>query len=584
MHSTSAIEKALENGTLDIETLDQRVLEVLNLLMATGKFEDPEPIEEQAIINPEHGRIIREAGAHGMVLLKNQDDILPLEMDQYPKIAALGLAKTCLAHGGGSASVNAHYKISPYEALELAIGDRVRLVYAEGAHLHRMLPKLTEGLTDLDGRPGLTATKYSAENIDQISSVDNVATAFFTAFETEHYSKIVLEGTFTPPCAGNHYLEFHTLGAGKLLINDKTMVDAQRDSVDPMAFLLGCADGEKFRFHFEQGKTYKIMIESKAPTTNATGFALFTGVLGVGVGLMTQAVYEEDLLEDAIEAAKSSDLALVFVGNTNAWESEGHDMETMNLPADGSQDRLIDAVADVNPNTVVINSTGVPIAMPWLPKVKAVLQAWYPGQEAGNSMVDVLTGVVNPCGRLPVTFPHRLEDTPAYSNFPGDIEDKLEVNYAEGSFIGYRHYNHHPEHVLFPFGFGLSFSKFTFANAHMNSAPDAGIKTFTATIDITNTSSREGNEVLQVYATAPLAAGRLAQMKLVGFDSWRLVGGQTLSASISFLETDLAEFDEDSKMWVISAGEHLIEVSTSASKDNVQATFWLMMKGCEFKP
>ncbi|THX17001.1 family 3 glycoside hydrolase [Aureobasidium pullulans] len=482
--------------------------EVLNLISFTGKSEHPEILAERAVVDPEHSKLIREAGAKGIVLLKNQDDILPLHPKDRKKIAVLGLAKQCLAHGGGSASVDAHYKITPYDALEKTLGTETKLLYAEGAHMHRTLPVLAEDLTDLQGTAGLTLTKYSLDNPEKVDAVTTVQTSRYMSLGQAPSSKVIIEGIFTTRETGHHQLELSSIGVATLCINGELIMSAHGGTADPIAFLQENAEGQRCSFGFEQGKSYAVKIELK-PEANKSGLLLLNGAMGVSLGMMEQSKAERDLLTPAVEAAEDAETAIIFVGNTTAWESEGRDMETMNLPADGSQDKLIDAVADVNPNTIVVVSTGVPIAMPWLSKVKAVVQTWFPGQEAGNAIVDVLTGMVNPSGRLPVTFPRRLEDTPAYGNFPGNTET-LQVDYAEGSFIGYRHYDHHPETVLFPFGYGLSYTTFEYSNAHLACGTDAAsggsASEFIASIDVKNTGEVSGSEVLQVFATPPASS------------------------------------------------------------------------------
>jgi beta-glucosidase len=580
-YSERAVKAAIAAGKLSKEVIDQRVEEILSLIALTGKFKNPEPSPERAVIDPEHSNLIREAGAQGIVLLKNENNTLPLQPAKVKKMAVLGLAKQCLAHGGGSASVNAHYKITPYEALERMFGADTKLLYAEGAHMHRTYPVLAEHLHDLDGNAGLTMTKYNLDNPEKVDSVTTIESSRYMSLGQAPASRVTIEGTYNPQESGRHKLELSSIGIATLFIDGELIMSTQSSTVDPVSFLQGNAEGQRDSFSFKHGTSYNIKVELTL-SANTSGFLLLHGVMGVSVGLMEQAKAEEDLLTPAVEAAKNAEVAIVFVGNTNAWESEGRDMDSMNLPANGSQDALISAVAEANPNTIVVISTGVPIAMPWLSKAKAVLQTWFPGQEAGNSLVDTLTGAVNPSGRLPVTFPRRLEDAPAYGNFPGDT-DKLEVNYAEGSFIGYRHYDHFPETVLFPFGYGLSYTTFAFDKASLNTSTKTTSQTsapeYIAAIDVTNTGDVNGSEVLQVYMTPPAnTIGTKTQRKLVGFEKLHVPPGEIKSAHIAFTQTEFSEWDESKSQWDITCGEHLVELSTSAAKDDVKATFTIMIE------
>ncbi|KAI5236745.1 family 3 glycoside hydrolase [Aureobasidium subglaciale] len=574
-YSERAINGNMAAGRLSEDTIDQRVEEILNLLALTGKFDNPESSAECAIIDPKHSKLIREAGADGIVLMKNEDHVLPLKSDKIKRIAVLGLAKQCLAHGGGSASVNAHYKITPYEALSKVFEPDAALLYAEGAHMHRTLPVLSESLLDLEGRPGLTMTKYSLEDPNKVDNVQTVQACRYMSLGQAPSSRVILEGTYTPRESGCHQLELGSIGFSTLSINGALVVCTEGDAVDPVAFLQGNAEGTRESFTFEQGRSYLFKLEVRQ-SPNTSGFLLLNGAMGISLGLMEQSIVGGDLLAPAVEAARNAEVAVVFVGNTTAWESEGRDMHSMNLPANGSQDKLVAAVAEANPNTIVVISTGVPVVMPWISSVKAVIQTWFPGQEAGNAIVDVLTGAVNPGGRLPVTFPKSLEDTPAYGNFPGDTE-KLQVDYTEGSFIGYRHYDHFPDTILFPFGHGLSYTTFEFSNGTLTSSLDVmhheADPTFVVWVDVTNTGEVDGSEVVQVYMTPPAsAAGSKTQRKLVGFSKLRLNAGETGSAHIAFTRDEFSEYDEASSKWVVEGGEHLVEIATSASKADVKRT------------
>lgn len=222
---------------------------------------------------------------------------------------------------------------------------------------------------------------------------------------------------------------------------------------------------------------------------------LSSNVIGFNFGLVNQDLFEADLISEAVEAARASDVAVVFVGNTPVWETEGCDRDDMNLPRDGSLDNLIFSVAEANLKTIIVNSTGSPISMPWILDVAAVLQAWFPGQEAGHAIADVVFGDAYPGGKLPVTFPIQLSDAPAYDNFPGDLKAN-HVEYKEGIYIGYRHYDQKPETVLFPFGFGLSYSTFDISNAALSSKTFSQGQQIEITVDVANTGDCEGSETV----------------------------------------------------------------------------------------
>lgn len=247
-------------------------------------------------------------------------------------------------------------------------------------------------------------------------------------------------------------------------------------------------------------------------------------------------------------------------------------MPSMDLPASGSQDRLIEAVCKVNKNVVVVNSTGTAISMPWLDKVCAVVQAWFGGQESGNSIVDVLFGDVNPCGKLPFTFPKTIEDNPSYGNFPGDVE-KLQVNYEEDIYIGYRYFDKHPEKVQFPFGFGLSYTRFDIQFVSLSDKVLGLDKVMSATIRVQNSGARPGSEVVQVYVSAPGNSIDVPVKQLAGYRKVELKPGECKACDVSFGQESAAYWKEDRGKWVVESGEYTVLVGNSATNVGKVAKF-----------
>ncbi|KAB2576565.1 Beta-glucosidase B [Lasiodiplodia theobromae] len=580
------VKAAIKAGTTTEQAVTERARNVLELLVKTRQFEDPVTPPEKAINRPEAQQLIREVGGAGAVLLKNKDGVLPIKKEklQKKKIAVLGHAKDSLIHGGGSASVNAHYKITPYEGLKAALGDEVELLYAKGAHTFRLLPPMGKGVKDYEGSAGWTLQRFDTEDYSKSPvGTKNIPTSNWAPIlSTEIAETCKLTGTFTPETTGKHYLGFSGLGPSKLFINGELVSEQKHNYQDPMGFLLGGGKQENFQYHFEAGKQYAIEAQSRRPQVNNSGLSILDKCMGFYLGFMPEEEHDEDIQAQAVAAARAADVAVVFTGHTKDWETEGQDQASFHLPADGSQDALVAAVAAANPNTVVVNSTGVAVAMPWIDDVAAVVQTWFPGQEAGNAIADVLLGTVNPSGRLPTSFPRRLEDAPAHGNFPGEyVDGRLEVKYAEDVFMGYRHFDRvGSDKVLFPFGFGLSYTSFALSGFHVQ--PNEQV--FDVAVSVTNTGAVAGAQVVQVYAgPAGKTAVEVPVKQLVGFQRVVLQPGETKAVQVPVPVRSLAYFDEGVGKWVVEKGEYKIMIGES-SADIKESSVVNVAEKIEFAP
>ncbi|KAL3435338.1 beta-glucosidase B [Aspergillus tetrazonus] len=582
---------AVKSGAVLEKTIDERARNVLELLAKLNCFEDPTIPEEKAINRPEHQKLIRSVGGQGLVLLKNEGEVLPLKKAKLSnkKVALLGFAREALIHGGGSASLNAHYRVTPEEGLRAALGDTVEFEYAKGAHTFRQLPLMSDNVVNLEGQPGWTLDFFAGEepNGEPGSSISSEQPSYIPLFVKESWGSVRASAHFTPTQSGKHYFGMSGLGRTKLLIDGEVIYEQKLNCPDSMGFLLGGVEEPEIQYSFEAGKTYAVEVISVKPTSKG-GLALLDGFIGFRLGFMTEEEHNRDLLSEAVEVAKRSDIAIVFTGHTPDWETEGQDQISFHLPSNGTQDRLVAAVGAANPNTVVVNCTGVAVAMPWLDKVKAVVQAWFPGQEAGNAIADVLTGAVNPSGRLPVSFPRAIEDAPAHGNFPGDYTDgkdgrrHLEVTYKEGVFVGYRHYDLSEANrakVLFPFGYGLSYTTFTHAN---HTASTTSGNTVEVAVDVTNVGTCAGADVVQVYAGAKLAVPENPVKELVGFAKVHLEPGETKTANITFEVRQLTHFSEKSSNWELESGEY--EISIGQSVRDITGKVEIGLEAQNFKP
>src|SRR5258707_6402140 len=277
-----------------------------------------------------------------------------------------------------------------------------------------------------------------------------------------------------------------------------------------------------------------------------------------------------DAIERAAALATRSDVALVFAGLSAEWESEGFDRPDLELV--GEQRALIEAVAAANKNTVVVLNTGSPVAMPWLDQVAAVVQAWYPGQECGNAIADVLFGDINPSGKLPQTFPARLEDNPAYINYPGE---KGKGHYDEGPFLGYRYYEKKQIAPLFPFCFGLSYTSFDYDSLRLSAQEISPDDTLEVAIDVTNTGQRAGKEVVQVYVRDITSRLHRPNKELKAFTKVHLEPGECKTVTLVLNRDALAYYDDLAHTWVAEAGEFEVLVGSSSQEIRATATFTL---------
>jgi len=293
--------------------------------------------------------------------------------------------------------------------------------------------------------------------------------------------------------------------------------------------------------------------------TYARGYRLETGEV------------DEALQAEAVRAAREADVAIVCAGLTDIYESEGFDRVHLKLPV--SHDALIEAVAAARPETVVVLSNGAPVEMPWISKVPAVLEAYLGGQAGGLAVADILTGKTNPSGKLAESFPLRLEDTPCFLNFPGSRE---RVEYREGVFVGYRHYDSVKEAVLFPFGHGLSYATFEYADLIVaGSLDDSG--SVTASVTVTNVSHIAGKETVQFYVSPKSNEVPRPEQELKGFAKVSLDPGESTRVSVTLDSRGFSWYDADHASWRISPGAY--EIRASASSRDVRLIAEIQTRG-----
>jgi beta-glucosidase len=539
---------AVNDGRLSREELVPAARRMLNFLDQIGAWDDGGPSEETTRDVPADRVLLRSAAAAAMTLLRNENSALPLQHSSLGRVAVIGPNATPgQIMGGGSAFVNAVHWSSPLNALKDRIGSNV--TYAQGCAIHRTLPAPSRDIL------GPITLSYYADGLRAYHAgeppVHTEAGQGFKIMWMYPPAESVPIDTFgcvarttiTPNVSGNWTFGTSAAGDSKILINGDLVVDDVDAPIGGSFFGLGKFEHSQ-TIHMEAGQTYDFVVEY----SRTAGFfgAINVGVLPPVVG---------NPFIDAVDLAAHSDVSIIVVGTNDDWECEGYDRETMDLP--GEQDHLIEEVAAVSKKTIVVINAGSPVTMPWLSKVDAVLYAWFPGQEFGDALADVLLGDVEPGGRLPVTMPKSLEITPAGEHYPG--RNGI-AQYREGRLMGYRWYDTIGREPLFPFGFGLGYSTTNIASAQMNGAQ--------VECTVANTGSRPTRETVQVYAfvtRAEGAPGDQPSQKLVGFVRTPMIApGETVAVAVTVDERAFMGWDDKAHAWATLDGDKGLRIGLNS--------------------
>lgn len=532
---------AVESGDVSRETVRERALNMLRLMQRTGALHDDAPFAERAEDRPEHRALIRRAGAEGTVLLKNEG-LLPLA--EPGRVAVIGPnARVAQIMGGGSAQLNPHYRVSPWDGLAARLGEDA-LAFAQGCTNHRWEPLLEGDLTaEFFDNECLQGPPVHTEPMD--SSI-----AFWLEgvgggkVDPSHFSARVT-GTYTAQETGPHSFGLHAAGLARLHVDGQLVADCWDGWTKGRTFFEEGCDEVCGLVDLTAGQTVTVTMELRTKPTDNLHFTAFRFGVSRPLG--------DAEIAAAASAAAGADTALVFVGRSGEWDTEGSDLEDIRLP--GRQDDLVRAVLAANPRTVVVLQTGGPVELPWVADAPAVLQAWYPGQECGNAIADVLFGDAEPGGRLPQTFPMRWQDNPTWSQDP-EIYPGLDgrVRYEEGVLVGYRHYDARGIAPLFAFGHGLSYT--TFALSDLTGTEDG------ASVTVTNTGDRAGSTVVQLYVGGGDGGPKRV---LRAFRKVRLAPGESAEIELPLTPRDFARWDSAAGLWRVAAGRYRLDAAFSAA-------------------
>lgn len=567
----AALSHAVSSNKLKISELDARVREVLKLIKTANKSGVPENAPEKELDRAEDRKLLREAAANAAVLLKNDDSILPFMKNK--RIAVIGPnSKITTYCGGGSASLNAYRAVTPFEGIIAQAENGVE--FAQGAYGHKMLPQLGKDLVSSDGRKGFTIRIFNdPPSVSDRKPLEkrhlSDSNIFFVDYAHANLNTIwyaEAEGIFTPTESGVYDFGLAVTGTAQLFLDGKLLIDNLKHQRAGSSFLGTGTVEETGHKQLEAGQSYHVNVQWGCAKTSPLRKA---GTVDFGHGGLRfsgcKRIETKSSIKEAAELAATVDQVVVFAGLSGEWESEGEDRVNMDLPP--KTDDLISCVLDANPNTVVVIQSGTPVAMPWAGKAKAIIQAWYGGNETGHGIADVIYGEVNPSGKLPLTFPKRVKDNPTYLNYRSEGGRVL---YGEDVYVGYRYYEQLELEPLFAFGHGLSYTTFALSDLSIQQKESNGLSVH---CKLENTGDNDGAEVVQVYIAPVSPPIKRPAKELKGFTKKLVKRGESANVTVDIDIVKATSFwDEKESRWCSSAGEYRLLIGTSSEGDFLETS------------
>jgi beta-glucosidase len=564
----AALATAVANGSVSQATLDSMVHRILWAMFSVGLFDRSYPTPASAlntnVSTAQDNVVALQASEKGTVLLKNTNQVLPLTK-KTKSVAIIGDAAgaDAMFGGGGSAAVNATNPVTPIAGITArAAKSGVTVTTSKGNSNYQALSALpATQFTPTSGTGnGWTATYYAgttwsgtplgSENVTSLNVTAKPALVGSAATWSVKYTAIR-----TPAATGTDEFALSAGAAATLKQGGQTVVSYTPGTGSTFTGLADVTAGVAVPFELDA-----------VGTSGGGGFFGPSTIVA-----LTWAPQEDQLWRQAQIAAEKASTAVIFVSN---YSAEGSDLATLELP--GDEDQLIASVAAVNKNTIVVLNTSAAVYMPWLKKVAGVFEAWYPGQQYGNAIAALLFGDVSPSGHLPETFPANATQGVAHGGsvlnpnlqFPGDGTN---VSYSEGIDVGYRYFDVHKQTPLFPFGFGLSYTGFSYSKLSVSPGKTASDRE-TVTVTVKNTGKSIGVAVPQLYLSDPKASAEPPR-QLKGFTRIRLKPGQSKVLTFKLTTQDLSFYKTSTKSWVASKGNYGVGIGSNERDVTVKASF-----------
>jgi beta-glucosidase len=555
---------AVRDGTVDEATIDAKVMNILRLAARVGALEGTAARAAPRRTDPEIAATLRSVAAAGFVLARNEGSVLPLDRSAVRRVAVVGPnAAAARTLGGGSATVYPPYTVSPLDGLRAVLGESVDVDHGVGVTTSGRVP--VAGAPWLHrpdgGGPGVTVRLVAGDGTVAATEhrpgcAFNWMNSFGHGVSIGEVARVEVHTVLRAAEAGTYEIGASGLGRYELSIGGDVAfarhleLPRGADMVEGLVIPPQAIHG----VDLEAGEAVEIALVHEV--ASRTGDA---GGVGVSFQLNLRPPHrtDDEEIERAVALARAADVAVVVVGTTEEVESEGFDRTSLALP--GRQDELVRRVADANPRTVVVVNAGAPVLLPWADEVAAVLLAWFPGQEFGNALADVLLGLAEPGGRLPTTWPSTDEGLPSTQPAGGVLA------YDEGLFVGYRAAGRDGPTPRYPFGHGLGYTTWEYAS--IQAPDDATVRggDVPVAVRVRNTGSRRGREIVQVYASRPHGGVERPVRWLAGFAAVEAEAGEDVTATVTVRARAFEHWDVEGGRWAVEPGAFLLAAGGSSA-------------------
>jgi beta-glucosidase len=537
--NAATLKPLLASGQVTQATIDDKVRRILRLEIANGFLDRQQEIPSIPKDDPRSAAVALKIAREAIVLLKNDHNALPLGGKKLRRIAVLGPNAAGFPAGGGSGHTEPFHYVSVLDGLRKAAGTRVRIDAIPGPGPELLASLLAR--TSYEGPLKLEFMSGDWGNRKVIASMADL--------------RIDHDWSERPPAPGVDVSSYWARWSGAIrvpsggkyifMVQNHGNVSVQLDGKNIIESWSNPSDALFAEVQLESGSRHSVAVEVRYDNQGSPAVRF---AWGAAPPLLT---------EEQAARVRSADAVVVCAGFNLMLEGEGAD-RAYDLPND--QAELIRSAASLNPRTiVVINSGGVVGTADWIGRVPAVLQAWYPGQEGGRAVGEILMGSVNPSGRLPITYEKRREDSPSFGNYPGS---NGRVNYAEGILVGYRWFDAKGVAPLYPFGYGLTYTTFHYDKFHVEATGDGH---WAVTFDVTNNGTQAGDEVSELYVSPPVTSKASRPIReLRGFSRESLLTDQTITITIILDRHAFSYFDEAKGDWAVEPGPYTIEVGSSS--------------------